>query len=584
MNDLNGKDFHDIHKLTKNKLKEQLEKGNSWEGLLNYQKSNGESIEQQTKTIPVVINSNKINNYINITNSNKNINNRKTNTIQKNQTYSYIPPSTSSTSLPIESVEQLNMIKERQNSAPQNNTRYSAEFNAIQHVTQRKRSYDLRSNAILEGLAFPRRHSMARVHALSVEAPITKVINILLQIQEKTNSQDVKQNIDRAFEILRSTELYNPITLLQDKHTCELVEGLMSNGLPNLKKHNSRSDLLLLNKLSVTTHLPQITSSNFVKSLPQSVNDLLKTCENWSFDIISLERLTNKRPLITLGLKIFSRFNVCEYLKCDENTLVNWLQMIESNYRPTNAYHNSTHAADVLHATAYFLETNKLKAILDDCDRVGSLLAAAIHDLNHPGRTNAFLCNSNDELAVLYNDQAVLENHHASLAFNLTHKSLNANIFKNLNRDEYRAVRSVIIDMVLATEMNKHFEHLNKFINKFSVDEENPTDNLDDENVKSSENRLLIKRILIKCADISNPCRPLELCKEWSFRIAEEYFEQTDDEKSKNLPVVMGIFDRTTCNIPKTQISFIEYFIANMFQAWHGIILKSHFSIYYRLL
>jgi hypothetical protein len=24
--------------------------------------------------------------------------------------------------------------------------------------------------------------------------------------------------------------------------------------------------------------------------------------------------------------------------------------------------------------------------------------------------------------------------------------------------------------MVLATEMNKHFEHLNKFVNKFSVD------------------------------------------------------------------------------------------------------------------
>ncbi len=28
-------------------------------------------------------------------------------------------------------------------------------------------------------------------------------------------------------------------------------------------------------------------------------------------------------------------------------------------------------------------------------------------------------------------------------------------------------LRSIIIDMVLATEMNKHFEHLNKFVNKF---------------------------------------------------------------------------------------------------------------------
>ena len=42
----------------------------------------------------------------------------------------------------------------------------------------------------------------------------------------------------------------------------------------------------------------------------------------------------------------------------------------------------------------------------------------------------------------------------------------------------------------------------------------------------SPENRLLIKRMLIKCADVANPCRPLELCIEWAGRISEEYFAQ----------------------------------------------------------
>ena len=40
------------------------------------------------------------------------------------------------------------------------------------------------------------------------------------------------------------------------------------------------------------------------------------------------------------------------------------------------------------------------------------------------------------------------------------------------------------------------------------------------------ENVAILKRMLIKCADISNPARPLKLCKEWAFRIAEEYFAQ----------------------------------------------------------
>lgn len=121
-------------------------------------------------------------------------------------------------------------------------------------------------------------------------------------------------------------------------------------------------------------------------------------------------------------------------------------------------------------------------------------------------------------------------------------------------------------------------------------------------NIRNSpENRLLIKRMLIKCADVSNPCRPLALCIEWAGRISEEYFAQvrtcrpqqlgqiqhrpsdvivprvpvfhlqTDEEKRQGLPVVMPVFDRNTCSIPKSQLSFIDYFITDMFDAWDGI-------------
>lgn len=48
------------------------------------------------------------------------------------------------------------------------------------------------------------------------------------------------------------------------------------------------------------------------------------------------------------------------------------------------------------------------------------------------------------------------------------------------------------------------------------------------------------------------------------------YFLQTDEEKRQGLPVVMPVFDRNTCSIPKSQISFIDYFITDMFDAWDG--------------
>ncbi|ELW70037.1 High affinity cAMP-specific and IBMX-insensitive 3',5'-cyclic phosphodiesterase 8B [Tupaia chinensis] len=209
---------------------------------------------------------------------------------------------------------------------------------------------------------------------------------------------------------------------------------------------------------------------------------------------------------------------------------------------------------------------------LDHLDEVAALIAATVHDVDHPGRTNSFLCNAGSELAVLYNDTAVLESHHTALAFQLTVKDTKCNIFKNIDRNHYRTLRQAIIDMVLATEMTKHFEHVNKFVNSINKPMAAETEGSDCEcnppGKNFLENQILIKRMMIKCADVANPCRPLDLCIEWAGRISEEYFAQTDEEKRQGLPVVMPVFDRNTCSIPKSQISFIDYFITDMFDAW----------------
>ena len=74
-----------------------------------------------------------------------------------------------------------------------------------------------------------------------------------------------------------------------------------------------------------------------------------------------------------------------------------------------------------------------LQAVLEPLDEIASLIAAVVHDVDHPGYTNSFLCNAGNELAILYNDIAVLESHHAALAFKLTAKYERSNIFKGLD-------------------------------------------------------------------------------------------------------------------------------------------------------
>jgi high affinity cAMP-specific and IBMX-insensitive 3',5'-cyclic phosphodiesterase 8 len=149
---------------------------------------------------------------------------------------------------------------------------------------------------------------------------------------------------------------------------------------------------------------------------------------------------------------------------------------------------------------------------MDRLDEATALIASAVHDIDHPGRSSAFLCNSDDALALLYNDQCVLESHHAATTFRLTVSDDKINIFKNLDRDMYKLARSVIIDMILATEMTRHFEHLAKFVSVFGTEVEN-RDVPNDE-----DNQILIRRMLIKCSDVSNPTRPLKFCVEWARR------------------------------------------------------------------
>ncbi|KAM9138902.1 high affinity cAMP-specific and IBMX-insensitive 3',5'-cyclic phosphodiesterase 8B isoform 8-T8 [Pangshura tecta] len=464
-----------------------------------------------------------------------------------------------------------------------------AESHSFRCKNRRKESIDVKSitsrSSDAPSLQNRRYSSMARIHSMTIEAPITKVINIINTAQENS-PVTVAEALDRVLEILRTTELYSPQlgTKDEDPHTSDLVGGLMTDGLRRLSGNE-----YVFSK-NVNQSYSHLSVPITVNDVPPCIAQLLDNEESWDFNIFELEAVTNKRPLVYLGLKVFARFGVCEFLNCSEATLRAWFQVIEANYHSTNSYHNSTHAADVLHATAFFLGKERVKGNLDRLDEVAALIAATVHDVDHPGRTNSFLCNAGSELAVLYNDTAVLESHHTALAFQLTAKDNKCNIFKNIDRNHYRTLRQAIIDMVLATEMTKHFEHVNKFVNSINKPMASESEGSDCEcapNVKNfPENQTLIKRMMIKCADVANPCRPLDLCIEWAGRISEEYFAQTDEEKRQGLPVVMPVFDRKTCSIPKSQISFIDYFITDMFDAWdafaHLPVLMEHLAVNYK--
>jgi high affinity cAMP-specific and IBMX-insensitive 3',5'-cyclic phosphodiesterase 8 len=76
-----------------------------------------------------------------------------------------------------------------------------------------------------------RRQSLARLHSMAIEGPITKVINIISQAQESSPNY-ISQALDKVLDILRSNELFAPhVTEMRGRNddpvTNDLVGALL---------------------------------------------------------------------------------------------------------------------------------------------------------------------------------------------------------------------------------------------------------------------------------------------------------------------------------------------------------------------
>ncbi|GMR54148.1 hypothetical protein PMAYCL1PPCAC_24343, partial [Pristionchus mayeri] len=386
-----------------------------------------------------------------------------------------------------------------------------------------------------------------------VDAPISEVLSLLREASVLCEGGEAAKYIKDAVRLLSSQEIYAPsITRFRDgdRIATQYYDGLIRLQQPGRQRKRSVVD----------AYRDKRSCSDARRRVSGEVRQALENEHLWTFDVLQLERVSEHHALSQLALKLFGRWKVCEMLQCPEDTMTRWLLSIEAHYHPVNAYHNATHAADVLQATSFFLDAPSVATYVVESHAAASLIAATIHDLDHPGRGNAFLINTRQSLSILYNDLSVLENHHVALAFQLTlQQSNNINILANLPREEFASMRSCIVEMVLATDIRRHFEYLAKF---------NQMELTDERESEREAHSITICNMLLKCADISNPAREWALCERWAHRIVQEYFEQTREEKEKALPVTMAFFDRETCNVPLTQVGFVDMFAREAFSCW----------------
>uniref|UniRef100_A0A8C9WWQ8 Phosphodiesterase n=1 Tax=Sander lucioperca TaxID=283035 RepID=A0A8C9WWQ8_SANLU len=322
-------------------------------------------------------------------------------------------------------------------------------------------------------------------------------------------------------------------------------------------------------KVSHTPSISGSTSNRFGVKTDQEelLSKDLEDINKWGLNIFKVAEHSHNRPLTCIMYTIFQERDLMRTFKIPTDTFVTFMLTLEGHYHSDVAYHNSLHAADVAQSTHILLSTPALDAVFTDLEILAAIFAAAIHDVDHPGVSNQFLINTNSELALMYNDESVLENHHLAVGFKLLQED-NCDIFQNLTKKQRQTLRRMVIDMVLATDMSKHMSLLANL--KTMVETKKVTssgvlllDNYTD--------RMQVLRNMVHCADLSNPTKPLDLYRQWTDRIMDEFFHQGDRERERGMEI-SPMCDKHTASVERTQVGFIDYIVHPLWETWADLV------------
>lgn len=312
-----------------------------------------------------------------------------------------------------------------------------------------------------------------------------------------------------------------------------------------------------------------------------TARQVLKHYKSWNdFDPFRLDQCCMGRGTSVLALHLFEKYDLFNRLKLPRSTLCRFMRKIEDGYIDV-PYHSRIHATDVLQNMSCFLQVASMTKMLAPHEMLAGLVAAAIHDYKHPGVSNNFLVAIEDDRAVQFNDISVLENFHCAEAFK-TMMEPSHDILALLPPTQRREVRDLVIEMVLATDMRKHFElhqQLHDLVAHRKEEEEKlqeaekekektgvdtiAEDKVVDKKQLAKERRLVLQAAM-HCADLANPAKPLKFYLNWTAKIMQEFFDQGDKERLRKLPI-SPMCDKLKPAIEKSQIGFISVIVSPLF-------------------
>ncbi|XP_074038739.1 probable 3',5'-cyclic phosphodiesterase pde-5 isoform X2 [Leptinotarsa decemlineata] len=227
----------------------------------------------------------------------------------------------------------------------------------------------------------------------------------------------------------------------------------------------------------------------------------------------------------------------------DQNCLLRFILTVRKNYRRV-PYHNWTHGFSV--ANSMFCILKHSRGAFERNESLALFIGALCHDLDHRGKNNKFMLDTESPLAAIYST-STMEHHHFNQTVTILQQE-GHNIFSRLTNKDYKQILGLLKHCILATDLAAFFPNKSKLASIVKASEFS-WNNL--------EHRRLLQAIAMTGSDLSASAKPWKIQKETVKVIFEEFYDQGDAERAAGRnPIPMMDRNRPE-EQPASQVGFL---------------------------
>nr|CAI5850668.1 unnamed protein product [Callosobruchus analis] len=255
--------------------------------------------------------------------------------------------------------------------------------------------------------------------------------------------------------------------------------------------------------LEVLSYHNTCTEEEFALALRDGAPPEIIGIDDYYFNPFDVEDYEKARYAIYMFADLFGLVNF------DKCSLVKFTLTVRKNYRKV-PYHNWTHGFSV--ANSMYCIIKHSKGVFQPHECLALYIGALCHDLDHRGKNNKFMLDTESPLAAIYST-STMEHHHFNQTVTILQQE-GHNIFNKLSNSDYKQVLGLLKHCILATDLAVFFPNKARLSSLVQTKTFSWT---------NTEHRKLLQAIAMTGSDLSASAKPWDIQVE-TVKVSTNYF------------------------------------------------------------